>query len=74
VLWRGSRDSFGARDFHRRCDGHANTLTFIEDTAGTTFGGFTPVEREWREWNGTNFASESNGSKTDPSLKVFFSR
>jgi hypothetical protein len=39
LLWRGSRDGFGARDFHRRCDGHAPTLTLIQDTA---------VEREAR--------------------------
>jgi hypothetical protein len=44
LLWRGGRDGFGARDFHRRCDGHANTLTLILDTKGNTFGGFTPVE------------------------------
>jgi hypothetical protein len=31
LLWRGSRDGFGARDFHRRCDGHARTLTLIQD-------------------------------------------
>jgi hypothetical protein len=24
LLWRGGRDGFGARDFHSRCDGHAN--------------------------------------------------
>jgi hypothetical protein len=60
LLWRGSRDGFGARDFHGRCDGHANTLTFIEDTAGNIFGGFTPVE-----W-------DSSGTyKADPSLKSF---
>jgi hypothetical protein len=41
LLWRGSRDGFRARDFHRRCDGRANTLMFIEDTEGTIFGGFT---------------------------------
>jgi hypothetical protein len=44
LLWRGSRDGFGADDFHGRCDGHANTLTFIEDTEGNIFGGFTPVQ------------------------------
>jgi hypothetical protein len=47
-LWRGSRDGFGASDFHRRCDGHANTLTVILDTNGNVFGGFTPVEWESR--------------------------
>jgi hypothetical protein len=60
VLWRGSRDGFGARDFHGRCDGHANTLTLIEDTKGNIFGGFTPVE-----WD------SSNGYKADRSLKSF---
>jgi hypothetical protein len=32
LLWRGSRDGFRANPFHGRCDGHANTLTLIEDT------------------------------------------
>jgi hypothetical protein len=69
ILWRGSRDGFEAKDFHRRCDGHANTLTVILDTQGNIFGGFTPVEwesgspRSWREF--------SNGFKTDDSLKSF---
>jgi hypothetical protein len=44
VLWRGSRDGFTAEEFHRRCDGHANTLTLIFGTDGNVFGGFTPVE------------------------------
>jgi TPR repeat protein len=43
LLWRGSRDGFGARDFHARCDGHANTVTLIRDTRGNIFGGFTPL-------------------------------
>jgi hypothetical protein len=46
LLWRGSRDSFSADEFHHRCDGHANTLTLIADTGGNIFGGFTPVEWE----------------------------
>jgi hypothetical protein len=46
LLWRGSRDGFGAGDFHRHCDGYANTLTVILDTKGNIFGGFTPVEWE----------------------------
>jgi hypothetical protein len=46
LLWRGSRDGFEAKVFHRRCDGHANTLTIILDTDGNIFGGFTPVEWE----------------------------
>jgi hypothetical protein len=60
LLWRGSRDGFGAGDFHIRCDGRTPTLTLIEDTAGNIFGGFTPVEWE------SNFKL-----KADPSLKSF---
>jgi hypothetical protein len=60
LLWRGSRDGFGADNFHGCCDGHANTLTFIEDTEGNIFGGFTPVEWE----SGDRY-------KGDPSLKSF---
>jgi hypothetical protein len=58
LLWRGIRDGFGTRDFHGRCDGHANTLTFIEDREGNIFGGFTPAH-ESRVWNG-KLASENN--------------
>jgi hypothetical protein len=46
LLWRGSRDGFSGRDFHSRCDGHANTLTVILDTKENVFGGFTPVKWE----------------------------
>jgi hypothetical protein len=46
LLWRGSRDGFSAAEFHRRCDGHSNTLTLNLGTDGNVFGGFTPVEWE----------------------------
>jgi hypothetical protein len=63
ILWRGSRDGFGVKEFHRRCDGHANTLTVILDTKGNIFGGFTPVE-----WD------SSDEYKGDDSLKSFVFR
>jgi hypothetical protein len=62
LLWRGTRDGFGAADFHRRCDGHPNTLTLIADTGGNIFGGFTPVEWESRPRTFT---------KADPSMRSF---
>jgi hypothetical protein len=34
--------------FHDRCDGHANTVTVIEDTRGNIFGRFTPPASELR--------------------------
>jgi hypothetical protein len=62
LLLRGSRDGFEAKEFHRRCDGHANTLTVILDTDGNIFGGFTPVK--WK----SHWAPKS---KADDSLKSF---
>jgi hypothetical protein len=70
LLWRGSRDGFRARIFHRRCDGHANTLTVIEDTNGNIFGGFTPTKWELVLWNG-KFYEESNSWKADRTGKSF---
>jgi hypothetical protein len=55
-----------ARDFHSRCDDHANTVTLIltaaseHDVGGFVFGGFTPVKWDsWSDW------------KSDDSLKSF---
>jgi hypothetical protein len=70
LLWRGSRDGFKVREFHRLCDGHANTLTVISDTNGNIFGGFTPAEWESRVWNGKR-GNENNSSKADDSLRSF---
>jgi hypothetical protein len=69
LLWRGSRDGFGTRDFHRRCDGHANTLTVILDTDGNIFGGFNPLE--WESRIAKSEYDWSNLWKADPSLKSF---
>jgi hypothetical protein len=58
---RNLRGSF-AGDFHRSCDGHANTVTIIEDTDWNIFGGFTPRVWDSRGWK---------VGKADPSLKSF---
>jgi hypothetical protein len=47
LLWRRSRDGFGAAEFHRRCDGRANTLTLILDTEGNVSGGDWMPRRRW---------------------------
>jgi hypothetical protein len=67
LLWRGSRDGFKAQDFHRRCDGHPNTLTVVLDTNGNIFGGFTPVKWESRAWTG----NWRDIAKADESQKSF---
>jgi hypothetical protein len=45
-LYRGSQDGFRASDFHRKCDGCANTVTLVLTTKGYVFGGFTSVPWE----------------------------
>lgn len=43
LLYRGSSDGFGAQDFHRKCDGVNNTLTFIKTDIGHIIGGYTSI-------------------------------
>jgi hypothetical protein len=57
LLWRGSRDGFTVRQFHRRCDGRINTLTLIADTDGNVLDGFTPVKWE----NGGGYKGDHSG-------------
>jgi hypothetical protein len=65
LLWRGSRDGFGANEFHRRCDGHGNTVVLIRDASGNVFGGFTPVKWE------SSAPGEIGHVKGDESLRSF---
>ena len=65
LLYRGSRDGFSARDFHSKCDGHANTLTLIKPVnSPNIFGGFTSCA--WESIAGKNFKS-----KSDPNAFLF---
>jgi hypothetical protein len=58
LLYRGSRDGFGAADFHSKCDDRTNTLTiFKAESSSYVFGGFTSLS-----WNGSNrFKTDLNG-------------
>jgi hypothetical protein len=56
LLYRGTRDGFGAKDFHSKCDDHPNTLTLVKAKASSNiFGGFSTAS-----WDC------SNESKRDP--------
>jgi hypothetical protein len=43
-LYQGSRDGFGAFDFHSHCDHKPNTLTIVKSINGNIFGGFTRAQ------------------------------
>ena len=47
LVYRGSRDGFGASDFHQKCDSRPNTLTILKANTGSIFGGFT--QNEWNQ-------------------------
>jgi hypothetical protein len=49
LLSRGSRDGFGASDFHNKCDNKSNTVTIILTTKGFIFGGFSSLS-----WDSSN--------------------
>jgi len=58
LLYRGSRDGFGASDFHAKCDNKGATVTVIKDVGGYLFGGF--VDKPW-----------NSDSRTTSSEKAF---
>jgi hypothetical protein len=61
LLYRGSRDGFGAANFHSKCDGHSNTLTILKAKGSSfIFGGFTSIN-----WD------SSSGFRSDPNAFLF---
>jgi hypothetical protein len=59
LLFRGTRDGFGAKDFHSRCDGHSNTLTILKaEDSPNIFGVFTSVS--WESPTDKKFKSDPN--------------
>ncbi len=61
LLYRGTRDGFGAADFHSKCDGHSNTLTIVKAHGSSyIFGGFNSIP-----WD------NSSGFKSDPNAFLF---
>jgi hypothetical protein len=45
LLYRGSRDGFGAADFHAKCDDNDATVTIVKSTEGYVFGGYS--DQSW---------------------------
>jgi hypothetical protein len=61
LLYRGTRDGFGSKDFHSKCDGNANTLTILKAKGSEfIFGGYTMVS-----WDGSTIW------KSDPNAFLF---
>jgi hypothetical protein len=61
LLYRGTRDGFGASNFHSKCDGRNNTLTLLKAHGSSfIFGGFGSVSWE-----------SKMRSKSDPNAFLF---
>lgn len=46
LLYRATRDGFGAHTFHQRCDNKLGTLTIYRNNLNSVFGGYTG-----QQWN-----------------------
>lgn len=57
LLFKASKDGYGVKDFHSKCDNKSNTITLVKTTIGRRFGGFT--DQSWDQSN--NYKSGSNG-------------
>ena len=49
LLYRGSRDGYAAKDFHRKCNNQGKTLTIVLSQNGNVFGAFSDIE--WKSIN-----------------------
>jgi hypothetical protein len=50
LVYRASRDGFGAADFHKKCDNIPYTLTIIKTSNSYVFGGYTSIR--WSSYEG----------------------
>ncbi len=60
LIYRGSRDGFGAENFHARCDHVPNTLLLVRSVSSWIFGGYSSVSRD-----------QSYEIRSDPSAYLF---
>jgi len=60
LIYQASRDGFGLKDFHSKCDGILNTVMIVKTKDSYVFGGFTT-----QDW------TDLNGYKLDPDAFLF---
>ena len=63
LLWKGSRDGFGASTFHSKCNSKGATLTVIMSNNDKLFGGYT--SESW------GFSGSSGAYKYDPTAFLY---
>jgi len=73
LLYRASKDGFGAHNFHAKCDHKPNTLTIIKSENGNVFGGFTALTwdgADWKQDTASFLFSLINNDKTPVKMNV----
>jgi hypothetical protein len=60
LIYKGQKDGFKSEDFHRCCDQKGPTITLVQTTTGSLFGGYTAV----------SWTSDGN-HKPDPQAFLF---
>ena len=55
LIYRASRDGDKPNNFHSKCDGKSNTVTFVKTTTGKKFGGFANSA-----WNSNGWINDNN--------------
>jgi hypothetical protein len=57
IIYRASKDGFGAATFHSKCDNQGPTVTIIQSEAGNVFGGYNPTH--WSQSGSYSFDQNS---------------
>ena len=64
LLYRGSRDGFGANDCHKKIDNKGPTLSIVKTTENKIFGGYTNIP-----WKKDSYCRKKKGLSFVFSLK-----
>ena len=57
LIYRGSRDGWDAKDFHKNCDNKGSTVTIIHTNTNNIFGGYTSIP--WNNKFGDHFSDDT---------------
>lgn len=70
LLYRGSRDGFGGKSFHKHCNKRGRTLVLVKNNTGHVFGGFSSISwgssGKWRKARGSFIFTLTNMHGTEP--------
>ena len=72
LLYRGSRDGFGSKTFHEKCNYKGETLVIIKSNEDYIFGGYTEIDWDNTIWNGS-FGQKNNARRDGKGNEFVFS-